>query len=416
MKVLWISNIIFPEALSLLHNNTSLKSTGGWMIGASSALVKIPSVSLYVISSYDGIKKPTTLLGVKIVYYLLPMQKNARCYDSYWDELIEEIKPDVVHIHGTESYLGNSYIFTKGSNHVVLSIQGVVHEIANYYYSGISKYDIFKNITIRDLLRGTIWHDKKQLYNQGQIEKDILSKVHYVIGRTSFDRAHVLYVNPNLKYYFCNETLRSEFYSGLWNFENCKKHSIFMAQAQSPIKGLHILLKALHFVIQKYPDTTLRIAGRNIVTHYSFKDKIRLSGYGNYINSLIKRLHLENHVVFTGPLDSDNIKKEMLNCNVFVCPSSIENSPNSLCEAQLLGVPCIGSNAGGIPDLIPSITYGTIYRFEDDAMLAQSIIDIFTNSKSFCPEKLKKEALKRHDADTNASQTFAIYQDIINHI
>lgn len=44
--------------------------------------------------------------------------------------------------------------------------------------------------------------------------------------------------------------------------------------------------------------------------------------------------------------------EQYLKAHIFVCPSSVENSPNSLGEAQLLGVPCIGSIAGGIPSML----------------------------------------------------------------
>ena len=54
-------------------------------------------------------------------------------------------------------------------------------------------------------------------------------------------------------------------------------------------------------------------------------------------------------------------------------PSSIENSPNSLGEAQLLGVPCIASDVGGVTDMIPNKECGIIYRFEEVELLAKHI-------------------------------------------
>lgn len=42
----------------------------------------------------------------------------------------------------------------------------------------------------------------------------------------------------------------------------------------------------------------------------------------------------------------------MLNANMFLLPSAIENSPNALGEAQMLGVPCVSSRVGGVEDMI----------------------------------------------------------------
>lgn len=60
-----------------------------------------------------------------------------------------------------------------------------------------------------------------------------------IIGRTEWDRLHTYYINKKRKYYFCNETLRDEFYMSEWNNDSCKKHSIFISQGSSPIKGIH---------------------------------------------------------------------------------------------------------------------------------------------------------------------------------
>lgn len=62
--------------------------------------------------------------------------------------------------------------------------------------------------------------------------------------------------------------------------------------------------------------------------------------------------------------------KRYLLSNVFICPSTIENSPNSLCEAQLLGVPHIASYVGGTADLMKG-NEECLYRFEETEMLAE---------------------------------------------
>ena len=104
------------------------------------------------------------------------------------------------------------------------------------------------------------------------------------------------------------------------------------------------------------------------------------------------------------------MKQEYLFSNVFICPSSIENSPNSLCEAQILGVPCICSYAGGIPDLMKG-DEEHLYRFDDYEMLAYLIDDVFTKGTI---NPIVKIAEQRHNPKLNNDRLLAIYNEILN--
>ena len=56
MKILWITNIVFPEALGILNGeNSALKGTGGWMLGASKALLESGNVVLNVVSPSEQV-------------------------------------------------------------------------------------------------------------------------------------------------------------------------------------------------------------------------------------------------------------------------------------------------------------------------------------------------------------------------
>lgn len=415
MKILWITNILFPEVVQLLTGKGDLRSSGGWMLGAADALLQKKNCRLFVATVSSLVSSLTIIQGKEIKYYILPLGKgNTHInldYVSYWKQVQQEVQPDVVHIHGTEFSHGHAYMIACGNSNVVLSIQGLLHAIAPYYCAGISKKDILCNRTFRDLIKGSILHDQKSFNKRGKYEKDMIRKVNHIIGRTSWDRARTWAINPNATYHFCNETLRSEFYDGsVWNYNKCLKHSIFLSQAGYPLKGLHQVLKAMPFILSNYPKTIIRIAGNDITKFDSFSQKIRLSGYGLYIKHLIKKYHLEGKVTFTGSLNGVEMKQEYLNCNVFICPSAIENSPNSLGEAQILGVPCIASYVGGIPDMMRG-NEENLFRFEEVEMLAEKVCRIFANQEQQID--MKQEAKNRHDATYNTDRLYAVYNNII---
>lgn len=415
MRVLWITNILFPEAERLLIGKGELKSSGGWMLGAAEALLKYHSVDLYIATVTKSINEFKVIQGENVTYYILPYGNGNLSYNSeyelYWKKVQKIVQPDIVHIHGTEFTHGLAYIKSCGSSNVVVSIQGLKSVIADYYYSGITLTDVFRNITFRDLLRGSIIAQQKAFRNYSRYEVEIIRNVNNIIGRTSWDKAHVLAVNPHVHYHLCNETLRKEFYDGSeWDYATCTKYSIFLSQASNPIKGFHQVLKAMPLILRDYPDATIRIAGNNLTAFKTLKDKIRLSGYGKFIRNLIQEYGIENRITYVGNLNATEMKLEYLRANVFICPSSIENSPNSLGEAQILGTPCVASYVGGIPDMMIG-NEENLYRFEDIEMLAYKVNSVFASGE--CQKNMTGIASIRHDPQINSDKLYKIYQSIV---
>ena len=407
MRILWITNLMLPPICKAI--NKQVPVTGGWMYSSLKGLQKVKDAEFAVATVYHG-KEFVSKQIDNVWYYLLPLGRKSNLryqpvLESYWRRVQQEFLPDVVHIHGTEFAHGLAYINACSVHNVVVSIQGLVSVYSRYYLGKINKREILKHITFRDILRqDTIFHQRCNFVKRGKIEKKILRKVNHVIGRTSWDKAHVWAINPKAQYHFCNETLRDEFYKHQWNYEECEKYSIFLSQAGYPIKGLHQVLKALSLILKHYPETKVYIAGDNITKRSWY----RLTGYGSYIKHLIKHYKLEKHIFFTGVLNEQEICNQYLKSNVFICPSAIENSPNSLGEAQLLGVPCIASYVGGVPDMMKGCE-DFMYRFEEVEMLASKVCEIFSNKSLLVRDLMQKDANIRHHKVANSDRLFEIY-------
>ena len=71
MKVLWITNILFPEANALLNGNDDLKSSGGWMLGSAYQLICREDVNLYVATVSPLVTSLKVLKGEKLVFYVI---------------------------------------------------------------------------------------------------------------------------------------------------------------------------------------------------------------------------------------------------------------------------------------------------------------------------------------------------------
>lgn len=411
MKILWITNTIFPEAECILTGRKELRGSGGWMLACAEMLVQHDCIELVVATVSTLVKNLQIIKGKNITYCILPYgngnQKYNVEYERYWILIEEQIKPDIVHIHGTEYTHGLAYINACGTKKVVVSIQGLKSGIAPYYCAGLSKKEIYGNLTFHDIIKGTIYHEQRLFYKTGELEKEMLRKVNHIIGRTSWDKSHVWSINPKANYHECNEILRSEFYDGsIWNYDKCRHHTIFLSQGGYPLKGLHQVLKAMPLILREFPNTIIRVAGVDITQKHGLRGFLHFTGYGKIIKNIIKKHNLDDKIFFLGPLNAAQMKMEYLNSNVFVCPSSIENSPNSLGEAQLLGVPCVASYVGGIPDFMKDFE-NYMYRFEEVDMLSDIICSIF---RSCSVAFNNTNAAARHNANVNITKLISIYK------
>ena len=247
----------------------------------------------------------------------------------------------------------------------------------HHYYANLPGW-MHHAKTFRDLLRNDSLAKQRELFiKRGNFEKESIRKARHIIGRTDWDKACVTQLNPNVNYHFCNETLRPAFYQKVWERRRCQEHSLFVSQANYPLKAFHMVLEALAILVEKYPDAHLYTTGADPREAKGFSRKLRQSIYPWYIARQIRKLGLDEHVSFMGYLDETNMCELFLKTHVFVSASSIENSPNSLGEAMCLGVPSISSDVGGVKNLMDHGKDGFIYPFDEPYMIAYYADQIF---------------------------------------
>lgn len=410
MRILWITNIPLPPICREL--GWPPPAVGGWMYSSLKRLkVSDKSLIIAVATVYDGYKMIVKDVDC-IRYYLLPLKdKSPITYnphlESFWRIVKGDFKPDVVHIHGSEFPHGLAYVNACGASKVVVSIQGIISRIARYYTAGIDYKSVKKCLTFRDFIkRDNLLNVQGKFEERGRLEIKLLHSVNYVIGRTNWDRTHVWAINPYVKYYYCGETLRDSFYCHKWAYDKCEPYTIFVSQASYPIKGLHKLLEAMPLVLREFPNAKIYAAGNDPTASPWW----RINGYGMYLKRLTNRFNLKENIKFLGMLSEEEMCRAYLRANIFVCPSSIENSPNSLGEAQLLEMPYVASFVGGTPEIV-DYNPNVLYRFEETEMLANKICNVFKLGNDFIPYKFDK---RRYDGQTNTELLNDIYINIAN--
>lgn len=420
MNILWLTNIPLPEASKLLNENST--PFGGWLINASEALIEQNNITLSIAFPKMGVKEVKILKGKKINYYAFsPVNDNEVISDSnnnQFKNILKAVKPDIVHIFGTEYPHSLSMINTCNKMNIkaVISIQGLVSVYSQHYMACLPDR-IQKRFTFRDFIKqDNLKQQQKKFANRGKFEIESVKRVKHVIGRTTWDRACTTQINPDVIYHFCNETLREDFYRHKWTLELCERYSIFISQASYPIKGFHFILEAMPLILKRFPDTKLYISGPDIIKSNTLKERLKKTSYAKYILELIQKYNLKDNVIFTGLLDEKQMCERYSKSNVFVCPSSIENSPNSLGEAMILGVPCVASDVGGVSDMLKHKEEGFVYQTDASYMLAYYICEIFSNDELTLQlsKNAREHALKTHDREENTKILLNIYNKILS--
>jgi glycosyltransferase involved in cell wall biosynthesis len=123
-------------------------------------------------------------------------------------------------------------------------------------------------------------------------------------------------------------------------------------------------------------------------------------------------LDLGTRVQFTGRLEADALADWMNAADVFVLPSRAEGLGIVLLEAMACGTPCVGSDVGGIPEILLVPECGELAPPGDDVMLARRIGDVIARGKSTYSDACMRQAA-RYSVDTQARAMLAAIEEVV---
>lgn len=415
MKVLWFS--LSPCSSTKRFGKEKLIQ--GWMISLENEIKRNKDISLEVayVSSID--EQPFEFEGVK--YY--PIYLNARTivgklYNIYGSKkrtdrellpvlksIIEDSNPDIIHIHGTESSfcLITNEITDKP---IVYSIQGFIAPITEQYFAGYPKNIVCKYDTLKSKLlnSSTIVNYNKYLYDAKR-EMHAVKNASYLIGRTNWDRSICTLYNPNARYFVVNEILRPPFYTTEWNKERFNSRLTLISTLSPGIyKGYETLLKAAALLKEHANfEFEWRVVGCNKESKW-----VRISeGITGYSSE-------ECNIKLLGTKNAEELAQELKDADIYCHTSHIENSPNSVCEAMLIGMPVIATFVGGTDSMLEHEKEGILYQDGDPYALAAYISCLrndFNKAKAF-GERARERAKARHDKKEIVDNLLTVYKEV----
>ena len=419
MRVLWFTNIPLPAVQKKLGTTPvqlarwgdelriALQETNHIQLGAASISMEDYGSFEDEGVQYYNIVSPDTpsRLPSQILKYVRRWQHPLDIPDFFPQciQILEAFQPDVIHVHGTESGFG--LIQKETEIPVVISLQGILSVISKVYFKGMTSKDLVGEILTKEYLSGRgMIHGYYTMRKAARREHNIVRQGCNFIGRTEFDRRFVELHNPIASYFHCDEVMRSPFYESVWHPDSLPRKVIYCTSSNNPYKGLECLVEAVAILKAEGQTYQLRIAGSGGTENW------------RWIKQRVRRLDLGKEVTWLGSLDGQEITAELEAASVYVLPSHIENSPNSLAEAMMVGTPCIASRVGGVPSLMEDGINGLLFNDGDAQALADKIGSVTTDPvlAMNLSAEARKTARIRHDRHQIATKMVKIYQSVAN--
>jgi glycosyltransferase involved in cell wall biosynthesis len=405
MKVLW-----FAPTPSLSESHISnVPMGGGWIKSLEKQIQNKVELSIafyhnkqldaftFGNTNYYPIVRPKTSLKTKITSRLFSQIEPESEVDNFMN-VVNQVKPDVIHIHGSEGPFG--LVQERTGIPVVISIQGILESYRLKYFSGIPYSAYISQIS---WLKRITFSSEKTKYGifakKAAREIRILKQARHVIGRTDWDRHSMRILAPNAIYHYGSEILRDVFYESRWKFNTDEKVRVHTTTGGNIYKGFETIVQVAALLDNLNIDFSWTIAG--------MKATNEMVG----LTEKVLGQKTSKKIVFLGVLNEFELRDSMLNAHIYVMPSHIENSPNSLCEAQIMGMPCISAHAGGTSTIIKDGEDGILVQDGDPYSLAGALLELSSmpNEMSRLGNNAANNAKFRHNPQTITDDLMKVY-------
>lgn len=240
------------------------------------------------------------------IHYIEGSIKHPIKMKKQFCNLLDDIKPDVVHVNGCWMLQCSWIIFWAKSKgiHVVLSPHGMLEPWdikKNFWTKKLPALILYqkRSIRISDILLATAEKEKHNLLSLGY-NKNVLVIPNGII-------------TDNIK---CKESWEE------------KKQILFLALYRKN-KGIDILMQAISMLKDQLSGWKVIIAG--IESDYTIED----------LNMMAKKMNISNIVSIIGPLFSEEKWNAYRTSDIFVLPTLNENFGIVIAESYLCGTPVI---------------------------------------------------------------------------
>lgn len=313
-------------------------------------------------------------------------------------EIIEEIKPDVTHIHTVHHYL--SYCCLKIARKHSKKVFLTAHDVMLFHYGKLIEFIDYKNLSIPESFdyRINFWQQIKRFKKRYNPFRNIIIKHYLKYVDKIFAVSHSLRKALTENGIKNVETIYNGVDENQWQVNHDKMESfkdkynlsdkkiVFYAGRLSNLKGGGKIIDAMKIVVKEFPEALLLVAGRK-------------ESYAEKMMDFTEKGNVK--IVFTGWIENDDLVSAYHSSDVIVTPSIYMDPFNLInIEGMICKKPVVGTCFGGTAEIIIDKKTGYIVNPLDSQTMADRIIDLFKN-----PDRAKEFGLSGYE---RARQEFSL--------
>lgn len=313
-------------------------------------------------SSYEEVKGFLRVDGDNISFKPMPMARGGKEYIKHLPQILkrarEVTKDEVCAIVRLPSIIA-TFIYP----HIVKQkIPHGIEVVAN-------PNETFSNPVIRKILTSQLKKAAQTANGAAYVTQFALQKQYPSYASTHGSD------NDHFEEYYSSITLSPERICKPKRYEGKEKFSLVHTSnsISHDEKGHSVVIKVIKTLRDKGYDVEVNFIGDGSMRP-TFEKMSEDLGIGNYVH-------------FTGWLSSsDEVARVLSENDIFIFPSISEGLPRSVIEAMAVGLPCVASNVGGIPELV---TEEYVFDPKDVDGFASAIEKLITHPKLMDEESLR---------------------------
>ena len=339
-------------------------------------------VSILSLGLKGAVELPvTSLFHPEMIYFTLP-------YSWFIFKLVKMYKIDLIHAHFAYPE-GFAALLTKKvvGKPLFLTLHGVdilTEQSVNYGIRLKKRYDrlVRKVLAQADKVFAASKCVYREALNAGCNEERLI----YLPNGVDLGK-----FNPNIDGSFVKK-----------RFGITHRPVIFTLRFHEAKNGIEYLIKAVPFVLKEVPDAVFIIGSDG---------PLRI-----YHERLARKLKVDKCCIFTGRIPQKELPYYYAACDVFVIPSIIEAFGLVSVEAMACGKPVIGTNIGGIPDVIIDGINGILVKPKNHQEIAQEIAVLLKNSELRKEMGMRGRRIveEKFDIDKRIDRILSIYSKLLS--
>lgn len=167
-----------------------------------------------------------------------------------------------------------------------------------------------------------------------------------------------------------------------------------------PVKGVEFIIRAIPYVLKRLPKTKFILVGDGP----SRKD----------IEQLITKIGVSRSVQLEGRVSREKLLAYYQKADIFLMPSLNEPQGIVALEAMACGLPVVGSNVGGIPEMVRDGENGLLVTPGNASALSDAIITLLTNMQLIRNYSVNAlQTAEKYSWENNIEKMIDLYEGIV---